>query len=169
MELHYFSMLGKILVGVLNNRLTEIVKQIRKPMRIPEGILNKKAYIYVTYLIDHYVNKKNNKLFLCFVDFRKAFDKVDQSPLWKKLLTYGVNEKFMTLIRPIYSQVKSCVRSKYGITKFFKFTKGVRQGCLLSPLLFALFLNDLEDYLKENGASGIDLWDIKDLFAPLCR
>ena len=103
------------------------------------------------------MNKKDQKLFLCFVDFRKAFDKVDHSLLWKKLLTYGIKRKLIALIRSMYVQVKSCVRSRFGITNFFKYSKGVRQGCLLSPLLFALFLIDLEDYLKENGASGIDL------------
>ena len=61
------------------------------------------------------------------------------------------------LIRSMYRQVKLCVLFEYGISNFFKFTKGVRQGFLLTPLLFALFLNDLEDYLKENGVSGIDL------------
>ena len=99
------------------------------------------------------VDKKDEKLFLCFVEFRKAFDKVDRSLLWKKklLLAYGINQKLKELIRSMYSQVKSCARARFGITNFFKYSTGVRLGCLLSPLLFALFLNDLEDYLKENG------------------
>ena len=159
------STLGKILVGVLNNRLTEFVKQadilLENQCGFRKGYQTTDHIFTLFTLIDHYVNKEKEKLFLCFVDFKKAFDKVDHSFLWKKLLAYGISGKFMTLIRSMYGQVKSYVRSKYGITNFLKFTKGVRQGCLLTPLLFALFLNDLEDYLKVNCASGIDLWDIK--------
>ena len=61
----------------------------------------------------------------------------------------------------MYEKVKSCVRSKNGLTNFFSYTRGVRQGCLLSPLLFSLYLNDLVECLERNGALGVELWDIR--------
>ena len=60
----------------------------------------------------------------------------------------------------MYAQVKSCVRAKSGLTDLFQYKLGVRQGCILSPILFALFLNDLQNYLFEGGTKGINLWDI---------
>ena len=60
----------------------------------------------------------------------------------------------------MYSKVKSCVRSNNGLTELFLFKRGLRQGFLLSPLLFALFLNDLNDFLLEK-AEGITLWDTR--------
>ena len=78
-----------------------------------------------------------------------------------KLYKYGISGKFMTLVKSMYEQVKSCVKSKSGLTYFFKYKRGVRQGCLLSPVLFSLFLNDLQGYLLKSGANGITLWDIK--------
>ena len=78
-----------------------------------------------------------------------------------KLFKYGISGKFMTLVKSMYEQVKSFVKSKSGLTYFFKYKLGVRQGCLLSPVLFSLFLNDLQGYLLEGGANGITLWDIK--------
>ena len=81
------SMLGKILVGALNNRLTEFVKQtdilLENQCGFRKGYQTTDHTFILFTLIDHYVNKKNTKLFLCFVDFRKAFDKVDHSLLWK--------------------------------------------------------------------------------------
>ena len=55
----------------------------------------------------------------------------------------------------MYESVKSCVRSKHGLTEFFRY----KEKCL--TLLFALFLNDLETDLKEGEAKGVVLWNIQ--------
>ena len=58
----------------------------------------------------------------------------------------------------MYFQVKSCVRAGDGLTNTFDFQRGVRQGCPLSTILFALFMNDLENNLLQEP-EGITLWD----------
>ena len=61
---------------------------------------------------------KKKKLYVCFVDFRKAFDKVSHSLLRAKLIKYGIGGKFMKIIISMYEQVKSCVRARSGLTDF---------------------------------------------------
>ena len=158
------SMLGKLLIGVLNNRLSEVLQE--------ENLLNenqagfRKGYrttghiFALLTLINHYKNVKKMKLYVCSVDFRKAFNKVSHSLLWAKLINYGIGGKFMKIIISMYEQVKSCVRARSGLTDFFQYRCGLRQGCLLSPVFFALFLNDLQENLFEMGAKGVNLWDI---------
>jgi hypothetical protein len=53
---------------------------------------------------------RNKKLFCCFVDYQKAFDNVNRSKLSFKLARFGVTGKLLTLIRSLYSNLKSCVR-----------------------------------------------------------
>ena len=60
----------------------------------------------------------------------------------------------MKIIISMYEQVKSCVRARSGLTDFFQYSRSLRQGCLLSAVLFALFLNDLPENLFEMGAKG---------------
>ena len=141
------SVLGEILVGVLNYRLSKVCLNynlldenqcgFRKGYRTSDHIFT----LYT--LINHYTKVKNKTFYLCFVNFRKAFDKVSHSVLWTKLLKYGIEGKFMNIIKSMYPHVKSCVRAKSSLTDLFQYKRGVRQGCLLSPILFALFLNDL--------------------------
>ena len=139
------TLLSNILVGVLNNKLSKVCLNynlldenqcgFRKIYRTSDHIFT------LSTLINHYTKVKNKKLYLCFVDFRKVFDKVSHSVLWTKLLKYGIEGKFMN-IKSMYAQVKSCVRAKSGLTDLFQYKRGVRQGSLLSPILFALFFND---------------------------
>ena len=61
----------------------------------------------------------------------------------------GINGKFFNVIFNMYKQAKSCVRINGVKSNFFSYLAGVRQGENLSPLLFAIFLCDLEGYLKK--------------------
>ena len=92
----------------------------------------------LTTLIDHYVTKNKRPLFLCFIDFKKAFDKVNHKFLWQKISSYGTEKNFLKIIKSMYERVKSGVRSRTGITEMFRYSGGVGQRCLLSPLLFCL-------------------------------
>ncbi len=63
----------------------------------------------------------------------------------------GIEGKFLNVIKSMFSQVKSCVQLNSKKSDFFITNKGVRQDENLSPLLIALFVNDIEDHLLANG------------------
>ena len=101
-------------------------------------------------IIEHTFKVKKKPLYLCFVD------SIDHGDLIRKLINYGIRGNFLNIISSLYGKVKSCVRGDDDLTNLFSCSRGVRQGCLLSPLLFALFLNDLNAKLSESS-SGINL------------
>ena len=95
-------------------------------------------------------------MYAAFVDFEKAFDRVDRKLLWDKLNTQHVSTKMVRLLKSMYTSVQSCVKTSSGLTGYFNCPAGVKQGCILSPLLFCLFLNDLQNFISF-GSYGIDL------------
>ena len=94
-------------------------------------------------LVKKYVTVGKNKLYACFVDFKKAFDSVWHKGLFYKLEKMGMGGKLCELIKNIYKKTKCAVKIDGRVTEFFNFTKGVRRGCPLSPLLFNLYVNDI--------------------------
>ena len=94
-------------------------------------------------LTDVYLQRKK-RLFYAFIDYKKAFDRVQLGLLWGKLLNSGVNGKVLHVIRDTYAKAKSCVKTRHGLSQFFVSNVGLRQGENLSPVLSSLFLNDLK-------------------------
>ena len=84
-----------------------------------------------------------SKVYACFVDFRKAFDSVWHDGLLHKLLQINVGGNFYKIIKSLYSNSTCSVRIGNSQTRSFQYSRGVRQGCILSPLLFNLYVNDL--------------------------
>ena len=111
-------------------------------------------------IINHLLNK-GEKLFCAFVDFTKAFDYLVRDIIWLKLIKLGVRGKILDIIRSMYQNVKSKVKYDNSISSSFECSLGVRQGECLSPFLFAMYLNDLEDEFYLKGSDGIDIGVLK--------
>ncbi|KAF7251811.1 Craniofacial development protein 2 [Varanus komodoensis] len=78
-------------------------------------------------------------IYFCFIDYAKAFDRVDHSKLWQVLKEMGVPDHLICLLRNLYVGQEATVRTGHGTTDWFKIEKGVSQGCILSPGLFNLY------------------------------
>ena len=100
-------------------------------------------------LIDILLFKKK-RLYCAFLDYEKAFDKINRSFLWQKMLNSGICGKLLNVIKNMYSQAKSCVMVDGECSDFFCSNVGVRQGENLSPLLFAMFLNDMKEHVSKD-------------------
>ena len=107
-------------------------------------------------ILDIYLQKKEN-IYCAFIDYKKAFDLVDRSSLWMKLIGAGINGRILNAIYVLYANAKSCVKHNGTFSDSFACNVGVRQGENLSPLLFAIYLNDFELFLS-NKYKGLDLF-----------
>ena len=77
-------------------------------------------------------------IYLCFIDYAKAFDCVDHNKLWEILQEMGILDHLTCLLRNLYVGQEATVRTGHGTTDWFQIGKGVCQGCILSPCLFNL-------------------------------
>ena len=80
-------------------------------------------------------------LFACFVDLEKAYDRGPRDKLWKVLQEYGVNCQLLRAIKSFYCRPEVCVRVNGKQSKPFHVGVGLRQRCVLSPLLFIVYMN----------------------------
>ena len=73
----------------------------------------------------------------------------------------GVTGKMWRVIRNLYKEVKSCVKVGSGRTEWFGLDVGVRQGCVLSPILYSLFINGLAVEIKSKVRGvAVDGWPV---------
>ena len=74
-------------------------------------------------------------IYLCFIDYTKAFDCVDQNKLWKIIQKMGISDHLTNLLRNLYAGQEATVRTGHGTTDWFQIGKGVWQSCILSLCL----------------------------------
>ena len=90
-------------------------------------------------------------MFVSFVDFSKAFDKVNYWKLFLKLLDDKCNTNIVKLLAYWYSHQEACVRWKNCFSQFFTIGNGTRQGGVLSPGLFARYIRDVLSAVVHSG------------------
>ena len=96
-------------------------------------------------------------LCLCFIDLQKAYDSVDRTLLWQVLARFEVRPQMIEVIRQFHDEMRVCLRNDDGrCSEWFEVAQGLRQGCVLSPLLSnvffaAILLVALEIFSKDAG------------------
>ena len=145
------SCLGKLFTSCINVRLSFYIEG--------SGLLGEEQagfrdgystldHIFVLHsLLELYLSKKK-RIYCAFVDFKKAFDLVDRSSLWAKMISVGINGNVIRVVYNMYENAKSCVKKGQNLSNIFACNTGVRQGENLSPLLFAIYLNDFEYHVS---------------------
>ena len=141
------KLLEKLLLERLNNYFFTSSHQFGfKPKHSTD------ACIYVLKeTINSYVEKQSS-VYLCFLDASKAFDRVNHYKLFHKLINRGVPGYLVRILAFWYSNQTMCVRWGSMISKGFKVTNGVRQGGILSPYLFNIYMDDLSQILGKEYA-----------------
>ena len=94
--------------------------------------------------------KFQKNIYLCFIDYVKAFDYVDHNKLWKILKEMGIPDHLTWLLRNLYASQETTVITGHETKDWFQIGKGVRQGCILSPCLF----NFYAEYIMQTA--GLD-------------
>ena len=145
---------SKILERIMYNRLFKYLTTneilYKKQFGFQEGHSTKHA---IMQLIDNINNsfEKNHFALGVFIDLSKAFDTVDHYILITKLKQYGIQGNNMRWFESYLSNRKQYIAYNNKSTSFKDITCGVRQGSILGPLLFLIYMNDLP-----NMASMLD-------------
>ena len=145
----------------MNNRINFRCKEKRLINKNQTGFKEKHRtsdnLLTLKNVVKKYVTIGKGKLYTCFVDFKKAYDSVWHKGLFFKMRKNNLSGKLLDLIIDIYKKTKCSVKVKDSCTDFFEYTRGVRQGCPLSPILFNIYVSDLFKIINENNETDICL------------
>ena len=126
---------------ILQNRLKpqaeEIIKEKQEGFRV--GRSTTEQIFSLRILCEKYLQHQQS-LYHVFVDLKKAFGRVQHAALWATMRLYNINDNLIRTIECLYNKATSAVYHDNNIGEWFQTTIGVRQGCLLSPTLFNIFL-----------------------------
>lgn len=150
------SAIGKLFNSIMNTRLERYLEEnnIISPYQIgfQKNSSTADHLFSLKTIINKYTQKGGGKLYTCFVDFKQAFDRVWHQGLLLKLAKLNINNLFFTYIKNMYAQIELFVKVGDHTTKEpIKSEIGVRQGDNLSPTLFKIYINDLQQYIDRTN------------------
>ena len=142
--------LSKLLDIVIRNQQTDKLKTSDLQFGFKEKSSTSMCTFMVLETIEYYKSKGSN-VHVLLLDASKAFDRVNYVKLFNKMLSKGMCPLTVRLLLNMYTQQKLQVKWDNLLTQQFLVTNGVRQGGVLSPLFFSLYIDDLLEKLKING------------------
>ena len=160
--------ISKLFTRILYNRLlrwideSKILPECQSGFRAGRGCMDN-VYVLQSVIQSH-LSRNGSTAYGLFVDFRRAFDSVPHAALWRKLFNLGISAKIVRILKSYYDKASLRVR---GSSDNVQITVGVLQGEILSPLLFILYISDMEQFFRSQNLRGLNLDRVTDLIMLL--
>jgi hypothetical protein len=151
---------SKIYSWVLNARIKDwvdhqsIIGEEQAGFRAEHSTMD---HVFTLYAMIQKQLIRHRKLYVAYIDFKKAFDNVSRSKLWGVLKRNGIDGKMLRALRGMYEVVRAKVRVGGDYTDSLFCENGLKQGEINSPIIFSLFINELTKAILEKGRHGVQL------------
>lgn len=142
------TVVSKVLEAVLLERCRDYFKTSDNQFAYKSGHGTEMPVHIFKHVVEEYNNRKT-PIFACFMDMSKAFDRVSHQKLFEILLERNVPIYIIELLRKWYNDQKMTAKWDNAFSCEFSTSCGVRQGSLLSPYLFNVYMDDLSNQLKQ--------------------
>lgn len=144
------SVFGKLFEICLLKKMRPWLGTNERQFGFKPGMSCDHAVLTVQLVVDYFVERKSN-VFLSALDACKAFDRVIHNRLFVNMVTKGIPLCIIQCLINWYSKLSACVKWFGCISTTFSLKAGVRQGGVLSPFLFNLYVDDLINMLQSKG------------------
>ena len=166
------SVPGKIFCSILLNKIRSAVDHVLREEQA--GFRPGRSCIDQIFALRNILEQSNewqSPLIINFIDFQKAFDCVDRKALWRIMELYGIPIKIIDLIKNLYENSTCTALVNGERTDPFPVNTGVRQGCILSPILFCIAIdfvmrttNETKQALNEHMIIAWVTWTMQMIF-----
>ena len=141
----------KLYERILERRISLLVEPLLGEEQ--HGYRNNRTVTDLTFGLRMVIEKAweyNQSIYIAFIDLQKAFDSVPRGEVWKCMEErYGVRGRLRRAVRSLYYPCECSVRTTQGTEKWFQVKTGVKQGSVLSPLLFIAYMETVIEDFKE--------------------
>ena len=159
-----YKLLTKILAIRLASSAPHIVHENQAGF-IPRRVITNQ--IRLTQMILHYAEATEENGIIVALDQEKAYDKIAHDYLWLTLEKYGLPSSFVNTIKSLYESTKTLVIINDESSSTFKITRGVRQGDLLSCLLFDIAIEPLAEMIQQSNLEGFKAGQLQQTIVSL--
>ena len=149
------SVVAKLFEKLLNRCLCKWSERVGALSDLQGGFRTERCTVDQIFILNEIIAKRwresKRPLYLTFIDVRKAYDRVWRPGVWYKLRKAGVGGRALAMLREMFRKVTRSVLIRGNLTEHFDVDAGVPQGSVLSPWLYAMYINGLHQALRSKG------------------
>ena len=150
---------GKMFAKIIQQRLQTVVEEVLPDSQC--GFRSGRGCVDMIYCARQLVEKAiehNTKIFMLFIDLRKAYDSIPHQALWCALKKYGIPQSMLKVICSLHDGMRAEVIIDGQVAPEFEVSNGLRQGCVIAPTLFNLYFNlAIEQWRGQCSEFGVDV------------